>query len=127
MENSSISKWQALRQSILFGIIALAIYCVTTKGLFEDMHVLRNAFAQLSFIPFAYFVHIVTRQSIFSKRWIPEYTIWLIWTLLLPIALYMEFTIARDFIRFKGETLFGNAIFLGLILLRVIAFDWIKS
>ena len=127
MDNSISINKKALTQSIIFGIIALAIYCVTSKGLFTDMHVIRNAFAQLSFIPFAYFVHIVTRQSIFSRRWLPEYIIWLIWTLILPIAMYMEFTIARDFIRFKGETLFGNAILLGLILMRVIAFDWIKS
>lgn len=127
MDNTHIPQKKALQQSILFGIIILAIYCTTTKGLFYDMHVIRNAFAQLSLIPFAYFVQITTKQSIFSKRWIPEYTIWLVWTLILPIAMYMEFSIARDFIRFKGETLFGNAVLLGLILLRVIAFDWVKS
>jgi hypothetical protein len=127
MDNTHIPPKKALQQSILFGIIILAIYCTTTKGLFYDMHVIRNAFAQLSLIPFAYFVQITTKQSIFSKRWIPEYTIWLVWTLILPIAMYMEFSIARDFIRFKGETLFGNAVLLGLILLRVIAFDWVKS
>lgn len=90
------------------------------------MHVIRNALAQLSFIPFAYFVQAATCKNIFSKQYLPEYLIWCVWTILLPISMYLEYTIAGDFIRFKGETLFGNAILLGMILLHVIVFDWLK-
>ena len=122
----SFFRSKELLHSVWFGGLALLVYCITAKG-FTDMHVIRNAFAQLSFIPIAYFVQKVTKQSIFSRRWIPEYIIWLVWTLLLPLAMYMEYNIAQDFIRFKGEVLFGNASLLGLILLRVIAFDWLKS
>ncbi|WP_407399101.1 phosphoethanolamine transferase, partial [Anaerovibrio sp.] len=43
------------------------------------------------------------------------------------VAMYMEYNIAQDWIRFKGETLFGHGMLLGLILLRVIAFDWVKN
>ena len=116
-----------LYRSIIFGALALVIYCVSSKGLFSDIHVIRNAFAQLTFIPFVYWLQVITNRNIFSKRWIPEYIIWFVWTLVMPILFYMEYTVTQNFIRFKGETLFGNAILLGLILLRVMAFDsWKK-
>lgn len=115
-----------LRRSLLFGALALTVYLISSKG-YSDMHVVRNAFAQLSFIPFAYFVQSAARTNIFSKRYLPEYVVWFVWTVILPIAMYMEINIARDFIRFKGETLFGHAMLLGMILLHVIIFDWIKK
>ncbi len=116
-----------LRRSLLFGLLALTAYLISSKGIFTDMHVVRNAFAQLSFIPFAYFVQSATRTNIFSKRYLPEFVIWAIWTIILPICMYLELNIAHDFIRFKGETLFGSASLLGMILLHVVAFDWLKK
>lgn len=116
-----------LLHSLLFGVLAFSVYILSSKGMFADGHVTRNAFAQLAFIPFAFLVQVVTGRSVFSKRYLPEYLIWAIWTIALPVAMYMEYNIAQDWIRFKGETLFGHGMLLGLILLRVIAFDWVKN
>ncbi len=126
-----MSKWEFnkdyLRRSFCFGLLALVAYLLSSKGIFQDEYVNRTAFAQLAFIPFAYFVQSATRTNIFSKRYLPEYLVWFVWTVAIPLGLYLEFNIARNFIRFKGETLFGNAVLLGLILLHVIAFDWLKK
>ncbi len=116
-----------LLHSVLFGFLAFFVYILSSKGMFADGHVTRNAFAQLAFIPFVYLVQAVTGGSVFSKRYLPEYLIWAIWTIVLPMAMYMEYNIAQDWIRFKGETLFGHGMLLGLILLRVIVFDWAKN
>jgi len=116
-----------LLHSLLFGLLAFSVYILSSKGMFADGHVTRNAFAQLAFIPFAFLVQVVTGRSVFFKRYLPEYLIWAIWTIALPVAMYMEYNIAQDWIRFKGETLFGHGMLLGLILLRVIVFDWVKN
>ena len=116
-----------LLHSLLFGLLAFSVYILSSKGMFADGHVTRNAFAQLAFIPFAFLVQVVTGRSVFFKRYLPEYLIWAIWTIALPVAMYMEYNIAQDWIRFKGETLFGHGMLLGLILLRVMVFDWVKN